>query len=655
MTYLELKRKLLGDETAPAGDPRSVGLAFPLGTPENLRPQLENFILCGLIEIQRYIECWQVGHIDATPGCSVMVQNGCSVITKPDGLIEEVFTVESKDGAWLYPIPYFPVELAYLRRWMSRFRREYKPEFVTPAGRDGYRAASRLNDSPLGRALSGVWTIDARTNRLIVGPWLQSNELLVVKWSGIKRTWSDTDLVSDNPDFVRLVMLWVHQEYARTWASSDLATKIDTWSGAQGDAIVECRHKMQLPMISGTANADEVAEARDYYAANPPAAPSPVKDTTVICVVGDSGTAGANALAVAAAIALDNPDLVVIAGDAVYQPNTPSQALAPYQSFIDEGRLVVSLGNHDLDVNNGADVVQFVQNPGNGRYFNVVVGPVEFFVLNDGINTAGDIVEDDGNFQGSIQSSLIESLITRSCAWWKFAVVHHPAYTSGSQYWPGVTDNRWISDLEVHGVLSAHTHAYERGTWRNRKHVIVGTGGQTLHTFTTPPISGSEVRISEFGYLRITATSKTCLLEFVSTSGAVLDSFSLTGDPPMRSSLPPETETTAFNDVIQAGATYATAFFIRDVNGAAVNLTGCTAVLQLRRSVGAPDPPDLELSTGSGITITGAEGRIDVTMTPVQTGALSGVYVYAMEVTYPNTTVERPIEGTFTISPEIVL
>lgn len=653
MTYLQLKRQLLGDETAPAGDPRGVGLAFPLGTPENLRPQLENFILCGMIEIQRYIQCWQVGHIDPMPACSVMVQNGCSVITKPEGVIESVYTVELVDGEWARPIPYTPIDLAYLRRWMSRFRRERRPTFTSRAGADGFRQPSRLDDSPFGRALSGVWTIDARTNRIIVGPWLQSTELLVVRWSGIKRNWADTDIVSDNPDFVRLVMLWLQQEYGRAWASSDLPTRIDTWATAQADAIVECLHNMQVPTQDPSATSDEVAEARDYYAANPPSEPEPVKDSTIICIVGDSGTADANAQAVASAIASQNPDAVVIAGDAVYQPNSVAAALAPYDQFISEGRLVVALGNHDLDL--GDAIPDFVSNPGNGRYFNLALPFIEAFVINSGINTAGDSVEPDGNYSGSIMATSITGMISRSCAPWKLAVLHHAPYSSGESYWPGVAAIRWASDLEVHAVVAGHSHNYERGTFRGRKHFVVGTGGAALHPFSSP-IDGSEVRESTLGFLRVAASKSKMVVQFIAVPGGeTLDEVEFTSDPAPASTAAREAVMSQiYNDTIQAGSTYSLAIFDRLENGQPTDLSGCTAVLQLRRSTG--EPVALELSTGSGISITGAAGRIDITMTPEQTRSLvSGDYIYGMEVTFTDSHVEQVIEGVFSVLPEIVV
>lgn len=649
MTFAQLKANLLGTADVP-------GSAFPLGTPENLRPQCEGFVLEALIEIQRWIECWRVGHIDVVPARFLMVQNGCTVATKPAGAVDRVYTIATTtDGAgWDHPVNYAPVELAYLRRWMSRFRASFRyPSFVSPPGREGFRAATQLDDSPYGRALTGVWSLDGRTDRLIVGPWLQSNESLVIEWTGIKRTWGESDIVSDNPDFTRLVKLWVLQEYGRHWASSDLQVRVDTWNAALADAIVTCRESRLLPPDSSFL--DENGETRAYYRANPPSEPGEQRTSVGIAFVGDTGMVNDAERAVAAQVIAHNPDLVVIAGDVVYQPNSVAAAIAPYTTFLDDGRLVVALGNHDCDLNDGEDVLAYVNNPGNTRYFSVPVGSVEVFVVNTGITSAGLYVEPDGNFAGSIQAREIQAMILRSCARWKILVLHHPPYTSGSSYWPGIAVVRWASDLEVHAVISGHSHSYERGTFRGRRHVIVGTGGGTLTGFVAEPLSGSEIRIANtFGCLLLEATETTAAFSFVGTDGSVLDTFNLAGDPPYPSTIPPESVVQTFNDTIQAGADYILPIFDRDPNGQASNLTGCTALMQLRRSLS--DPVDLQLSSpSSGITIDPLIGRIDVSISNAQSSLLFGTYVYSIELTFPDSRIERLIQGTFNISPRIVV
>lgn len=528
MTFLQLREKMFGTSTTP-------GAAFPLGTPENLTAILNDYLVEALIEIQRSIECWQVGHTDVFPACATLVQNGTSVVTKPEGEITRVYTIENARNGWNVPVPYNPTTLQFLRRWMSRFRTSYRwltREGSMPTGYEGFSNPSSDLDSEGGRAIIGIYAIDPRVNRLIVAPWIQSNEAIVVEWTGIKRVWADTDLVSDNPDFLRLVRLWILKEYGTTWATPDVALRMGNWREALADQITTCEHSRHLGQAPrGEEEGDEVLA---YYGYNPPVEVPEPATTATIAFVGDTGQGGEVATAVDAAIG--DAEMTVLVGDLVYAPVTLMDALAPFQARIDAGTLVGALGNHDLDGDDGAAVLAALSNPGNGRYYTKTVGIVELFVVNSGLNTAGETVEPDGNTAGSTQWSEIRNLIARSCAAWKILVLHHAPYTSGVRYTPGAELLRWVSDLDVHAVVAAHSHNYERGTWRNRTHFVVGTGGGSAGTESdefASPLDGSQARISGFGFLRLTASATEALFEFVDTNGTVLDTATITGDPPL--------------------------------------------------------------------------------------------------------------------------
>ncbi len=62
----------------------------------------------------------------------------------------------------------------------------------------------------------------------------------------------------------------------------------------------------------------------------------------------------------------------------------------------------------------------------------------------------------------------------------------------------------------------------------------------------------------------------------------------------------------------------------------------------------------VELTVGSGITITGATGQISITITAGATATIQpGTYVYDIELVAPNTTVQRLLEGKFVVTPEV--
>lgn len=98
---------------------------------------------------------------------------------------------------------------------------------------------------------------------------------------------------------------------------------------------------------------------------------------------------------------------------------------------------------------------------------------------------------------------------------------------------------------------------------------------------------------------------------------------------------------------IRQGATWVLSFDWLDPAGQPVDLTGCTARMQLRRNYGTPVL--LELSTASGqLVLGGATGIIDLVVDAATTAALttdSGVC--DMQIVYPDGYVDVALAGRF--------
>jgi hypothetical protein len=88
------------------------------------------------------------------------------------------------------------------------------------------------------------------------------------------------------------------------------------------------------------------------------------------------------------------------------------------------------------------------------------------------------------------------------------------------------------------------------------------------------------------------------------------------------------------------------------IGGTAVNLTGYTAALQVRENSKAT-ATILSLTNGSGITLGGTAGTIDITVSANTMGsATAGTYVYDLELT-SGSQVTRLIQGSFAIEAEV--
>lgn len=104
------------------------------------------------------------------------------------------------------------------------------------------------------------------------------------------------------------------------------------------------------------------------------------------------------------------------------------------------------------------------------------------------------------------------------------------------------------------------------------------------------------------------------------------------------------------NLTIEQGATFLLTLIYQDDTGAPANLTGSTARMQLRTSKSAASSV-LELTTENGrISIDGAAGQINLTISATDTNGLSGSGVYYLELV-SGEVVERLVEGAYSVSP----
>lgn len=105
---------------------------------------------------------------------------------------------------------------------------------------------------------------------------------------------------------------------------------------------------------------------------------------------------------------------------------------------------------------------------------------------------------------------------------------------------------------------------------------------------------------------------------------------------------------------IEKGATYRHTLIWQDSIGVAVNLTGCTAKMQVREEI-LSTAALLELSTENGrITITPAAGQIDLYIADEDTQVLTGAGgYYDLEIYHQNGDTTRLSEGVWPFSDEV--
>jgi len=109
-----------------------------------------------------------------------------------------------------------------------------------------------------------------------------------------------------------------------------------------------------------------------------------------------------------------------------------------------------------------------------------------------------------------------------------------------------------------------------------------------------------------------------------------------------------------YNLTIEQGSTLNLAMTWNDSSGAAINLTGYTARMQVRPAVES-NVTLLSLTTENGrIALGGAAGTITLTVSATDTAALAATTgVYDLELVSSGGTVTRLLQGTVTISKEV--
>lgn len=262
----------------------------------------------------------------------------------------------------------------------------------------------------------------------------------------------------------------------------------------------------------------------------------PAKDAqTTVAFVGEIGSQD-SWQALSASIACHmGPDLIVSSGSNNYLtsgsgktlPDQYAHSLAVYQEMIDAGKMIAAVGKADMDQDDGsAMVAHFNQS---GRYFEYVIGDISFFVLNSGARTDGTLIEPDGNTVTSDQFLWFSEAASKSRSYWKVVVLNQAAHGSGNNQsnlaamdWP-------FEDYGIDLVLSGNHRNYERLLVNGVPRVICYSSAiAPVDGFSDPHESGSLVRLSEYGAVRLDFFDKNLRVRFYDSTNFQRDNLLIT-------------------------------------------------------------------------------------------------------------------------------
>lgn len=278
-----------------------------------------------------------------------------------------------------------------------------------------------------------------------------------------------------------------------------------------------------------------------------PDAVVPVGASYSFATIGDFGDFPSTGR-VAGLIAEWQPTFIATLGDNSYNPDATSNGIGGFVfagSKIDRGvgqwfwpwigayrgtfgsgpapdrpsRFFRVLGNHDWDAVPGGAVFgaladsQYYSLPGNERYYTVLAGDVQLFVIDSDPRSAtatGGRYEPDGVAADSVQAQWLQAHLADSTARWKIVLFHFPPYTSAPRGGSPVV--RWpFAEWGASLVITGHEHQYERLTGPDGlPYVVAGHGGNLLTTTfpNSPAPAVSNVRVGGvFGAVRFDVTS----------------------------------------------------------------------------------------------------------------------------------------------------
>lgn len=227
---------------------------WPDGAPENLFSSHELAFQEAFAEVAKWVQSEQVRNTDVIPFSETKFKCGQTLHPHPKGIVRRVYTVLptviGNPPGFCDPVDYqettYPKPEYFARRIMAYLTSLVPPTEVNFLGTSD---ANPQTDSGCGRARVGVFAKNNGT--LYVAPWLQSNELLVIEWDGIKTVWRDTDPVTETQEYKKAIKLYFQYAHERDFGSAAMAqmihnvAKTGTFDEALADLMWQDRENLK--------------------------------------------------------------------------------------------------------------------------------------------------------------------------------------------------------------------------------------------------------------------------------------------------------------------------------------------------------------------------------------------------------------------------
>lgn len=527
-------------------------ILWPSGEAVNLIPGHSAFFVRALMDLQNCCSMLRTNNRTVVRFDATLFDCGLTVLPAPRGLIKRVYTIANLDGCtkvdyWWREYDELLCYQETLKNWWTAPSQTRSvtsrvvindtdttlvTNTVLPAPSPGLAYPGVAADYSGGRAQTGIWALDR--NRIYIGPWIQSNEQVEILWDGVKPDWSDDDqldLIYWTPReemAIQAYVRWQHEVNYGSCTQQEKEGMKQDWFDARADCIQDNDSAIRRQIA--TFCPDVLLTQANMDAEAVPATPT----DTVDAFVGNMGN-NANTLAVIALIDGWSVNRFVTGGNNIDSSAYITTLDAQLKDYSDADKLKFGFAENDWTYDTTlANLIEWAKLP--GRYYDFVSGNVHYFVVSTDYTQEADLnfASATVSAEASVEGQWLKNRLALSTAMYKVVVMPNAPYASKA--FPIAADRTvlrwpfgdWGADLVLSGITSRYNAdgGYERITISHLPYVVVATGGLTIGSFTSP-ITGSQIRSSSFGALKITSSTERLLCEFFSTAGILIDSLEI--------------------------------------------------------------------------------------------------------------------------------
>lgn len=200
---------------------RALGIVFPDDPAEELAVAYRNYAVNGLIHLQSYVKCLQDNHVEWWKTSQMSAYCGLSMVTLRDHpMVQSVYAF--LPGTSCDRFFFLPRSVQFIQSLTNLPGCDDLAMPYDPYQHTIYEDSSEVCEPcdggepvrDIGWESSRHYYTIGPSSKLYLAPRIPCDYVLAVHWNGIKRTWQDSDLITDDEDVIDAVAHYIHKEHS---------------------------------------------------------------------------------------------------------------------------------------------------------------------------------------------------------------------------------------------------------------------------------------------------------------------------------------------------------------------------------------------------------------------------------------------------------